>query len=328
MVLPGTADTATTSATTGAASPATGTANADVATHRISGPRRWPTTPRAMAGALARWTRRPGARLALPGALLAVLLLGTGVAGALVVPSTAERAAAPQASPSAPVEPTAPAGASTPRAPVDIGGGIVAPTASASAGAPAGRPADVLRQWAGQMSPKVGVPQVALEAYGYAELVLAQSSPGCGLKWTTLAAIGKVESAHGSANGATLGPDGKALPRILGPPLNGQGGTMQIRDSDNGVLDGDRTWDRAVGPMQFIPGTWESQSVDADNDGLRDPSDVDDAALAAGNYLCRGNRNLNTVRDWWAAILTYNAVQPYAQAVYAAANDYGTRSRT
>jgi membrane-bound lytic murein transglycosylase B len=103
---------------------------------------------------------------------------------------------------------------------------------------------------------------------------------------------------------------------------------MQIRDTDRGVLDGDRTWDRAVGPMQFIPGTWEGQAVDADNDGMSDPSDIDDAALAAANYLCRGGRNLSQVADWWGAILTYNDVQPYAQSVYQAANEYGQKSRT
>jgi membrane-bound lytic murein transglycosylase B len=61
---------------------------------------------------------------------------------------------------------------------------------------------------------------------------------------------------------------------------------------------------------------------------MRDPSDIDDAALAAANYLCRAGRNLNDIGDWWAAILTYNDVQPYAQDVYRTANEYGSRSRT
>jgi hypothetical protein len=30
---------------------------------------------------------------------------------------------------------------------------------------------------------------------------------------------------------------------------------------------------------------------------------------------------------WWDAILSYNAVRPYAQKVFDAANDYGQRSR-
>ena len=30
---------------------------------------------------------------------------------------------------------------------------------------------------------------------------------------------------------------------------------------------------------------------------------------------------------WWDAILSYNAVRPYAQKVFDAANEYGQRSR-
>ena len=58
-----------------------------------------------------------------------------------------------------------------------------------------------------------------------------------------------------------------------------------------------------------------------------DPNDIDDAALAAGVYLCRGGRDLSKADAWWDAILSYNAVRPYAQKVYDAANEYGVRSR-
>jgi membrane-bound lytic murein transglycosylase B len=93
-------------------------------------------------------------------------------------------------------------------------------------------------------------------------------------------------------------------------------------------MDGDITYDRAVGAMQFIPSTWKQHEIDADNDGLKDVNDIDDAALAAGNYLCQGGRNLDLATDWWNAILSYNDVRPYAQAVFDAASDYGSRSRT
>ncbi len=43
------------------------------------------------------------------------------------------------------------------------------------------------------------------------------------------------------------------IPAML--PLNGANGTQAIRDTDAGQLDGDSIWDRAVGPMQFIPST-------------------------------------------------------------------------
>jgi membrane-bound lytic murein transglycosylase B len=270
------------------------------------------------------WSRRPTGRLTITAVLLLVAIAGTAAAGALLVPATgrtpvaAPVSASPTASGALPTDLTT----ALPSAPPAIGG-TFGPTTTVVQ-----RPADVLKPWAAQLTARVGVPQIALEAYGYAELVLGRTNPTCGLKWTTLAAIGKVESNHGSANNSTLLADGRTLPTILGAPLNGTGGTLQIPDTDQGTLDGDRTWDRAVGPMQFIPSTWEGQAVDADNDGMRDPSDIDDAALAAANYLCRGGRNLTDIGDWWAAILTYNDVQPYAQDVYLAANEYGSRSRT
>ncbi len=115
----------------------------------------------------------------------------------------------------------------------------------------------MLADWARQLSPKVGIDPVALQAYGYAELVLNHTTPGCALTWPTLAAIGWVESRHGQANGARLQPDGVVTPEIIGPQLNGQGGTQRIPDTDEGRLDQDSSYDRAVGPMQFIPTTWE-----------------------------------------------------------------------
>lgn len=167
-----------------------------------------------------------------------------------------------------------------------------------------------------------------MQAYGYAELVLAETNRSCGLSWTTLAAIGFVESRHGQANNATLGADGRAVPEIIGLPLDGQGGRMRIADTDRGELDRDTTYDRAVGPMQFIPTTWQEVGTDADNDGRKDPHNIHDAALAAGIYLCKGNRNLTIPGDWWNAILSYNNVRPYAQDVFNTANRYGQASRT
>ncbi len=189
------------------------------------------------------------------------------------------------------------------------------------------RPADALAGWAGQVGTKVGIPVVAVQAYGYAELVTAQTTPSCRLSWTTLAAIGKVESAHGSFNGAVLRADGVAEPSIYGLPLDGQGGRMLVADTDQGALDGDTTYDRAIGPMQFLPATWKANAVDADRDGVANPNDIDDAALTAAAYLCKGGRDLSRADSWWEAILSYNAVRPQAQKVFAAADDYGKRSR-
>ncbi|TML21445.1 MAG: lytic transglycosylase domain-containing protein, partial [Actinobacteria bacterium] len=112
------------------------------------------------------------------------------------------------------------------------------------------------------------------------------------------------------------------------PALNGQGGLHLVRDTDGGRYDGDPVYDHAVGPMQFIPGTWQTYQVDADGDGVADPNDINDATLAAANYLCAGGRDLATSGGWWGAVLSYNAIQQYAQKVFDAANDYGQRART
>jgi membrane-bound lytic murein transglycosylase B len=208
---------------------------------------------------------------------------------------------------------------------------VVGGTLPPVGGVGAARPAEVLASWAQETGTRAGIPVVAVQAYGYAELVVGRTTPSCHLTWTTIAAIAKVESSHGSANGAVLNVDGSVAPPIFGLPLDGKGGRQEIRDTDQGVLDGDNQFDRAIGPLQFIPQTWTAISVgngvDADNNGVSDPNDIDDASLAAAKYLCQGGRDLAKPDAWWDAILSYNAVRPYAQKVFEAANDYGLRSR-
>ncbi|MFI6229781.1 lytic murein transglycosylase [Micromonospora echinospora] len=274
------------------------------------------------------WSKRPAGRFALSGVFLLALVSATAAAGALLVPATAPAprpvagSDGPDASGGPTTVPTIPGGAVPPGTPLP---GAVTPGGVAPL--PTGRPADALADWARVTGEKVGVPQVAMQAYGYAELVLAQTTPNCALSWTTLAAIGHVESGHGSANGAKLLPDGQALPEIIGLPLDGNGNRMRILDTDRGRLDRDLVYDRAVGPMQFIPTTWEEIGADADNDGVKNPHDLDDAALAAGNYLCKGGRKMTVPGDWWGAILSYNDVRQYAQDVFDKANEYGQKSR-
>lgn len=271
-----------------------------------------------------RWSRRPSGQLTLPGVFLLFLVAATVAAGAVLLPATVRsRPGAVAAEGTTTPTPTSVPGGGFPT------GTLPPPGATMPVPPPGlGRPADTLATWAAEIGPKVGIAPVAVQAYGYAELVLAQTNRSCGLSWTTLAAIGHVESAHGQANSARLGSDGRAVPEIIGLPLDGQDGRMLIRDTDRGTLDQDTTYDRAIGPMQFIPTTWQEIGADADNDGRKDPHDIDDAALAAARYLCKGGRNLTIAGDWWNAILSYNDVRRYAQDVYDKADQYGQASRT
>jgi hypothetical protein len=270
-----------------------------------------------------------------------VLVGGAIAAGAYYVPeklkaspaasATPTFAAAPVPSASLPgVLPSDPAAGNGGLPPTGAGG-VTTPPADGTVNQPPvvgnGRPADVLAGWAQQTGTRVGIPVVATQAYGYAELVLGRTTPGCHLSWTTLAAIAEVESNHGHFQNSVLGADGTVAPPIYGLPLNGQGGRQMIADTDHGVIDGDPTYDRAVGPLQFIPSTWEKYKVDADNNGVADPQNINDASLTAGIYLCQNGRDLSKPDDWYSAIFSYNAVQPYADKVFQTANEYGQKSR-
>ncbi|MEV0980441.1 lytic murein transglycosylase [Streptomyces sp. NPDC049915] len=157
-----------------------------------------------------------------------------------------------------------------------------------------------------------GIPATVLDAYQKAAAELRASKPGCNLPWELLAAIGKVES--GQARGGRVDASGTTIGKILGPALNGNGFAL-IKDTDHGAYDGDTTVDRAVGPMQFIPSTWAWAGRDGNGDGLKDPNNVYDAALAAGHYLCRNGWDLSTQQDMSRAILSYNNSQDYLSTV-------------
>ncbi|MEU3195064.1 lytic transglycosylase domain-containing protein, partial [Streptomyces sp. NPDC006992] len=159
-----------------------------------------------------------------------------------------------------------------------------------------------------------GIPATVLRAYRNAERRLRAQDPGCGLRWELLAALGKVES--GQARGGDLRSDGTTRRPILGPVLDG-GGFARITDTDGGAWDGDTRFDRAVGPMQFIPGTWRSWGADGNGDGRKDPHNIHDAALAAGRYLCAGDRDLTRPAQLRAAVLSYNHSGAYLRTVLA-----------
>ncbi len=156
------------------------------------------------------------------------------------------------------------------------------------------------------------IPSTVLDAYRRAHERTNLVQPNCHIPLELLAAIGKIESGH--ARGGKVDAAGRTISLILGPVLNG-GAFAAIRDTDGGALDGDTTWDRAVGPMQFIPGTWARWAADGNVDGRTDPHNVYDASLAAARYLCAANRDLGTPAGLDAAVLSYNHSTSYLSLV-------------
>ncbi|WTW24120.1 lytic transglycosylase domain-containing protein [Streptomyces sp. NBC_00019] len=156
------------------------------------------------------------------------------------------------------------------------------------------------------------LPASVFAAYRQAEQQLSREAPGCRLRWQLLAAIGQVES--GQARGGRVTSDGTTVTPILGPRLDGVSFAL-IRDTDGGAHDGDTAYDRAVGPMQFIPSTWARWGADGNGDERRDPNNVWDAALAAGRYLCAGGRDLSVPAELDRVILGYNHSAAYLRTV-------------
>jgi membrane-bound lytic murein transglycosylase B len=206
--------------------------------------------------------------------------------------------AAPPALLDAPEPAAAPAGL-LPAAPIAGPSATVeVPVQMPAPATPAGGPQSAYAAWASRMSWVTGIPVRALEAYAYAHAVMATSRPSCQLSWATLAGIAAVESKHGTIGGRTLLADGRPSTPI------------------------------AVGPFQFIPSAWAIWRTDAHGDGMTDPQNIDNAALAAARYLCAGNRNLAGGQDWLRAILSYNNSLDYARNVYGYAQAYARSAQT
>src|SRR3954454_14054029 len=160
-----------------------------------------------------------------------------------------------------------------------------------------------------------GIPSTAFAAYQRAAQFMCTAAPSCNIQWPLIAAIGRVESGHGRYGGNVLTSKGISRPGIYGPALNGQNGTAKVMDTDAGQYDHDKVYDRAVGPMQFIPSTWAVVGVDGDGDGQRNPQDINDAALATAVYLCSGNENLANRSGQESAVYRYNHSNDYVRLV-------------
>ncbi|WP_076263998.1 lytic transglycosylase domain-containing protein [Intrasporangium flavum] len=156
------------------------------------------------------------------------------------------------------------------------------------------------------------VPVTTEQVLWAAYVSAAQAQGSCNLKPMLLASIGEVESS--SLRGRRLDPFHDVVPPVVGPALTG-GTYARIHDTDGGALDGDPSWDHAVGPMQFIPATWRIWGADGSGDGVADPQNVEDAALAAARYLCAGGRDLSRDADRRAAVRSYNHSARYVATV-------------
>ncbi|MGO9522857.1 lytic murein transglycosylase [Mycobacterium sp.] len=166
----------------------------------------------------------------------------------------------------------------------------------------------------------LGIPSIALAAYRNAEQKMAVAAPGCGISWNLLAGIGRIESGH--AGGGAVDARGTAVQPIYGPSLDGTlpGNEVIISSSVGNRV----TYARAMGPMQFLPGTWARYASDGDGDGVADPQNLFDSTLAAARYLCSGGLNLRDPSAVMAAILRYNNSMSYAQNVLGWAAAYAT----
>ncbi|MCH9734229.1 MAG: lytic murein transglycosylase, partial [Actinomycetia bacterium] len=164
------------------------------------------------------------------------------------------------------------------------------------------------------------IPAMALAAYRNAESMMSAAFPACGVSWNLLAGIGRIESMH--AYGGAIDSRGTAVRPIYGPTLDGTlpGNEIIVQSRSAGRV----TYARAMGPMQFLPGTWSRYASDGDNDGKADVQNIFDASLAAARYLCSGGMNLRNQADVMAAVLRYNNSMAYARNVLSWAASYAT----
>ncbi|MEU0649956.1 C40 family peptidase [Streptomyces umbrinus] len=161
------------------------------------------------------------------------------------------------------------------------------------------------------------IPARMLSAYKKAVQQVGKHVPEClGMRWPILAGIAKAESNH--AVGRSIADNGDIRPKIYGVLLNGSGAggnTSVFEDTDGGKWDGNSQGERAVGPFQFLPSTWEGVWKDAGGDKTADPHNADDAALGAAIYLCGNGRDLAKRAQLKASIWQYNHSGEYVANV-------------
>jgi len=175
------------------------------------------------------------------------------------------------------------------------------------------------RREARRLAPVTGTELSLVDLHTYWR---ASALAPCAIPWWLLAGIGKVESRHGTLQASKVLASGDTSVRIIGIALDGRPGVAAIGDTDGGALDGDTIWDRAVGPMQFIPGTWRRWGADGNADMIVNPHNLYDAALAAAHYLCLGRWAVTDEATMRSALFSYNQSVPYGSLVLAEGASY------
>ena len=204
-------------------------------------------------------------------------------------------------------------GSAAPAVPTSAAQAGTGPIAADASGALRADPA-----WVAETAAATGIPERALGAYAAAAFAASEEFPGCGIGWNTLAGIGYAETIHGSLGGGGIDADGVVRPSVRGPALDGTAFDA-IPDTDGGALDGDPEWERAVGPMQFLPQTWAHYGAGI---GAGDINSIDDAAHAAARMLCDIGGDLTIPENWIAAVDGYNPNVAYNNEVAEWADRY------
>jgi membrane-bound lytic murein transglycosylase B len=158
------------------------------------------------------------------------------------------------------------------------------------------------------------LPHAALAAYQRSAAVLHEASRQSRLHWTLLAAVGRVLTDHGRRGSHRVDDRGRVRPAIVGKPLRSRAG-HRLTDTEAGQLDGDRRFDRPVGPMLLTPADWTVVGVDGDTDGKRNPQDLDDAALAVAVLLCHSGADLRTAKGKRVGLRRIDTTKGFANAV-------------
>ena len=172
------------------------------------------------------------------------------------------------------------------------------------------------------------IPAHVLDAYRNAASAHCRSGE---LPWTVIAGVGAVESAHGTLSGGYVDPiDMTVKPDpILGPVLDGsRPGTRVVPigpyAGEYGLPD-DARYQQALGPMQFLPATWEATAAGIGLAGAS-PHNLSHAAHAAAAKLCsamqRHRVDLSREDALRAAIFEYNNSEQYIDDVLAKAAAY------